>query len=87
MTLYEELFVIFFNRTGKISPKIRQSIQTDGQNTHQQIKRIENVVFDIAQAIADVAQAVQKANEMASTLDGVADDLSKYLIILFATKT
>jgi len=56
---------------------ILKTIQSDGQNTYQQIERIETVVLEIAQATAEVAQAVQKANMMASSLDVIADNLSK----------
>jgi len=55
---------------------ILKTIQSDGQNTYQQIERIETVVLEIAQAAAAVAQAVQKSNMMASSLDAMADNLS-----------
>jgi hypothetical protein len=56
---------------------ILKTIQSDGQSTYQQIEHIETVVLEIAQGIADVAQAVQKTNAMAINLDNMADNICK----------
>lgn len=56
---------------------ILKIIQTDSENTFQQIEKIERVITEIAQATAGVAEAVQGISRMAIDLDTVADSLSR----------
>jgi methyl-accepting chemotaxis protein len=55
---------------------IIHAIQTDGGNTHEQMKHIDAVIMQIANAVTEVAGTVQEINTVAGKLNTFAKHLS-----------
>ncbi|HWR41362.1 MAG TPA: methyl-accepting chemotaxis protein [Patescibacteria group bacterium] len=57
--------------------RIIHAVRTDSTQIVQQLEQIQNVVDQIAQALTDVASAVQETSTMSVKLDTMADNLTQ----------